>query len=183
MLQGDGKLPGKYATFRFHRWSLERCWANRSQGPGYGGEKTLSNIWEGVWNAMQAWQWFGAALQPWSRGENQRAWVEWYTCRSLTYLRPESDHGGNAEGLYQVLLFATGACKRAWIIKDTGTQFNTRIFHGMVVPMLAMESSRIQYMGCAMPWSSYRFIFRCRLCHAGWACVQFRGFCTYTGNL
>ena len=77
-------------------------------------------------------------------GKNQRAWVEWYglrhTCRMLTYLRPESDHGGNAEGLYQVLLFATGVCERAWIIKDTRTQFNTRIFHGMVVPMLAMES-------------------------------------------
>ena len=58
----------------------------------------------------------------------------------LIYLRPESDHRWNAEGLYQVLLFATGACERAWIIKDTRTQFNTRIFHGMVVPMLAMES-------------------------------------------
>ena len=101
----------------------------------------------------------------------------------LTYLGPESNHGGDAEGLYQVLLFATGACKRAWIIKDTRTQFNTRIFGGMVVPMLAIESSRVQYMGCAMPWSSYRLIFRCRLCHASWACVQFRGFCAYTGNL
>ena len=28
---------------------------------------------------MQAWQWFGAALQPSSRGKNQRAWVE-YCC-------------------------------------------------------------------------------------------------------
>ena len=45
MLRGDGKLPGKYATFGFHRWSLERCWANRSQGPGYvGGEKNLATF-------------------------------------------------------------------------------------------------------------------------------------------
>ena len=48
-------------------------------GDGGGWDETFSNIWEGVWNAMQAWQWFGAALQPWSRGENQRAWVE-YCC-------------------------------------------------------------------------------------------------------
>ena len=47
-------------------------------GGGGGWDETLSNIWEGVWNAMQAWQWFGAALQPWSCGKNQRAWVEWY---------------------------------------------------------------------------------------------------------
>ena len=70
--------------------------------------------------------------------------MEWYglmhTCRMLTYLRPEPDHGWNAEGLYQVLLFAIGACEHAWIIKDTRTQFNTRIFHGMVVRMLAVES-------------------------------------------
>ena len=32
---------------------------------------------------MQAWQWFGAALQPWSRGKNQRAWVEWYVVRAV----------------------------------------------------------------------------------------------------
>ena len=125
MLQGDGNLPGKYATFGFRRWSLERCCASRSQGLAYGGEKKLSNIWEGVSNAMQAWQWFGAALQPWGRAENQRDWVEWYTCRMLTYLRPESDHGRDAEGLYRVLLFATDACKGAWIIKDTRTQFTT----------------------------------------------------------
>ena len=60
--------------------------------------------------------------------------------RMLIYQRPESDHGWNAEGLYQVLLLATGACEHAWIIKDTRTQFHARIFHGMVVPMLAMES-------------------------------------------
>ena len=93
---------------------------------------------------MQAWQWFGVALQPSNRGKNQRDWVEWYglthTCRMLTYLRPEPDHGWNAEGLYQVLLFATGAWEHAWIIKDMRTQFNTRIFHGMVVRMLAVES-------------------------------------------
>ena len=27
---------------------------------------------------MQAWQWFGAALQPWSSGKNQGACVEWH---------------------------------------------------------------------------------------------------------
>ena len=50
-----------------------------SGGGGGGGDETLSNIWEGVWNAMQAWQWFGAALQRSSRWKNQRAWVE-YCC-------------------------------------------------------------------------------------------------------
>ena len=112
---------------------------------------------------MQAWQWFGAALQPSSRGDNQRAWVEWYglrhTCRMLTYLRPESDHEWNAEGLYQVLLFATGGCKRAWIIKDTRTQFNTRIFQQMVVPMLATESSFRGLWSCRKNqrlWTGYK---------------------------
>ena len=30
---------------------------------------------------MQPWQSFGAALQAWSPGKNQRAWVEWYMVR------------------------------------------------------------------------------------------------------
>ena len=63
---------------------------------------------------MQAWQWFGAALQPWSRGKNQRAWVE-YCC------------------LLQVLEKVCGLTR-------TRTQFNTRIIDGMVVPILAVES-------------------------------------------
>ena len=110
---------------------------------------------------MQALQWFGAALQPSRRGKNQRAWVEWYgsrhTCRMLTYRRPESDHGWNAEGLYQVLLFATGACERAWIMKDMRTQFNTRISLGMVVPMLAIKSC-------------FRGLRSCRKSQSLWSC-------------
>ena len=130
-----------------------------------------------VWGSL-------AAMEPQekSKGLGGMVWLEAYmqdVDLSHTGIRPWR----NAEGLYQVLLCARGACKRAWIMQDTRTQFNTRIFHGMVVPMLAMESSRIQYMGCAMPWSSYRFIIRCKLCHPGWACVQFRGLCTYTEDL
>ena len=66
----------QHSDFTGGHWNAVGPTGLRGQGPG--GKKKLSNLWEGVWNAMQAWQWFGAALQPWSRGENQRAWVEWY---------------------------------------------------------------------------------------------------------
>ena len=45
--QGGGKgpkLPGKHATFGFHRWSLECCLANRSQGVGGAGMKHLATF-------------------------------------------------------------------------------------------------------------------------------------------
>ena len=36
---------------------------------------------------MQPWQSFGAALQAWSPGENQRAWVEWYSLKPVYIVR------------------------------------------------------------------------------------------------